>query len=157
IAGRMNALLCVTELFAVIQTPTGAGPHHGEHLSLPGGVEHGLLVLPLDTAEVLHPAEVVDPVHGFSSRAILAHHAGAAHARTSAPSSSVSRARGPGNGPREETGRAREGALGAGRRRLPGDAGVPHPRAEVEAWPVRESTERRRSSHELGRRSSPSA
>src|SRR5437763_1911858 len=41
---------------------------------------------------------------------------------------------GRGNGPHEEADPAREGALRAGRRRLPGDADVANPRPEVEAW-----------------------
>ena len=64
IVGRAHALDGVAELVDVVEAPPRAGPHHGEHLRLPGRVEHGLLVLPLHPAEALHPTEVVDPVHG---------------------------------------------------------------------------------------------
>src|SRR5882724_12005509 len=64
VVGRIHPLDAVAELVQVVETVAHARAHDGVHYRLPGRVKGGLVRLALHRPEAVHPAEIVDPVHG---------------------------------------------------------------------------------------------
>ena len=70
IARLVHALDAVAELVEIVDAPDHAGQVHHEHGLFPVRVKGRLVRLPLDGAEAVHAAEIVDAVHGGCARMI---------------------------------------------------------------------------------------